>query len=129
MGWLVDRANRTRLTLIGVLCWTAATIATAFAPDFEAVAALRVGVAIAEAVLFPAAISMIADLFPPSRRAAATSAFVAFGVFGAFGAFMTVGVAVHLVGSGPVAIGGLFLAGSAERVKGRGVAERLEIGG
>src|SRR3546814_4994113 len=68
MGWLVDRANRTRLILIGVLCWTAATIATAFAPDFEAVAALRVGVAIAEAVLFPAAISMIADLFPPSRR-------------------------------------------------------------
>src|SRR3546814_2419028 len=44
MGWLVDRANRTRLILIGVLCWTAATIATAFAPDFEAVAALRVGV-------------------------------------------------------------------------------------
>src|SRR3546814_2964189 len=58
MGWLVDRANRTRLILIGVLCWTAATITTAFAHDFEAVAALRVGVALAEAVLFPAAISM-----------------------------------------------------------------------
>src|SRR3546814_10624322 len=53
---------------------------------------------------------MIADLFPPSRRAAATSAFVAFGVFGAFGAFMLGGVAVHLLGSEPVAIGGLFLA-------------------
>src|SRR3546814_8801568 len=35
MGWLVDRANRTRLILIGVLCWTAATIATAFARSEE----------------------------------------------------------------------------------------------
>src|SRR3546814_7450361 len=53
---------------------------------------------------------MIADRLPPSRRAAATSAFVAFGVFGSFGAFMLGGVAVHLLGSEPVAIGGLFLA-------------------
>lgn len=110
MGWLADRVRRTRLILAGVLCWTTATIATAFAPSFETVAILRVGVAVAEAVLFPAAISMIADLFPPDRRAAATSVFVGFGVFGAFGAFMLGGVAVQLLGSEPVAIGSLFLA-------------------
>lgn len=110
LGWLADRVNRTRLILAGVLCWTAATIATGFAQSFETVAFLRVGVAIAEAVLFPAAISMIADIFPTERRAAATSAFVAFGVFGAFGAFTLGGIAVHLLGTEPVSLFGASLA-------------------
>jgi MFS family permease len=110
MGWLADRTNRARLILTAVLAWTGATIATAFAPSFGTVAGLRIGVAISEAVLFPAAISMIADLFPPARRAAATSAFIAFGVFGAFGAFTLGGIAVQLLGDAPVRLAGIALA-------------------
>ena len=109
MGWLADRVNRARLVLAAVTIWSTATILTGFAPNFETVAALRVGVAIAEAALFPVAISIIADLFPPERRAAATSIFIAFGVFGAFGAFFLGGVVVQWLGSSPVLILGFVM--------------------
>ncbi|WP_417591567.1 MFS transporter [Parasphingorhabdus sp.] len=109
MGWLADRFNRTRLVLAAVTIWSSATLLTGFAPNFETVAGLRIGVAIAEAALFPVAISIIADLFPPARRAAATSTFIAFGVFGAFGAFFLGGVVVQWLGDSPVSFLGYVM--------------------
>lgn len=109
IGWLADHVNRTRLVLAAVTIWSSATILTGFAPNFETVAGLRIGVAIAEAALFPVAISIIADLFPPERRAAATSIFIAFGVFGAFGAFFIGGAVVQSLGDTPVSLLGYVM--------------------
>ena len=69
-GW-VDRANRTRILIMGVALWSAATAATGWAEGFVSLAVTRALVGIGEATAFPVAISMIADLYAPDRRARA----------------------------------------------------------
>jgi MFS family permease len=91
LGHLADRGNRRTLLIGGVLVWSAATVAAGFADSFATLAITRAGVGIGEAVLTPVAISMIADLFAPQRRALPTSI------------FSTVGAAM---GSGSLIIGG-----------------------
>lgn len=68
LGFLVDRANRTKLVAIGVAIWSAATIWTGTAKTFVTLFAARASVGIGEAVLSPAAFSMIGDSFPKERR-------------------------------------------------------------
>lgn len=67
-GRLADRTNRRRLILLGIAIWSAATIANGFAQSFAQLVVCRVFVGIGEAVLMPAAVSMLADMFPPERR-------------------------------------------------------------
>lgn len=64
----VDRGNRKLILLLGVALWSAATALTGWAEGFASLAATRVLVGVGEATAFPVAISMIADLFSPSRR-------------------------------------------------------------
>lgn len=71
----VDRGNRLRLVLAGLLFWSAATAAFAFGRSYEALLWARVGVGIGEAVLAPAAYSLIADLVAPERRGRALAAY------------------------------------------------------
>jgi len=68
LGFLVDRANRTKLVAIGVALWSAATIWTGTAKSFVTLFMARASVGIGEAVLSPAAFSMIGDSFPKERR-------------------------------------------------------------
>ena len=68
LGFLVDRANRTRLVAIGIAVWSAATIWTGTAKSFVSLFAARASVGVGEAVLSPAAFSMIGDSFPRERR-------------------------------------------------------------
>lgn len=94
LGRLADYLARRNLIVAGVVLWSAATVACAYARCFEELFAARVAVGIGEAVLAPAAFSLISDLFPPSRRG------TAIGVF-AMGIVLGTGVAI--------AVGGLLL--------------------
>lgn len=77
LGWLADRVNRVRLIAIGIFLWSVMTISCGLATDFGALFLGRVGVGVGEATLVPAAISLLADLFRPQRRALPMSVFTA----------------------------------------------------
>jgi MFS family permease len=75
LGRFVDRGNRRNLIIVGLLFWSLATGLFAFAQNFTYLLLARVGVGIGEAVLAPAAYSLIADYIEPSRRGRALAAY------------------------------------------------------
>ena len=77
LGLLADRISRRTLVTIGVLVWSLATIGGGFAASFGALFTSRLLVGLGEAALGPAAVSLIADLFPPDRRGRPLSVFLA----------------------------------------------------
>ncbi|WP_380871675.1 MFS transporter [Sphingomonas sp. DBB INV C78] len=96
---LADRTNRRNLIVTGVLLWSGATIASAFAASFETLLFLRLGVALGEAVLIPSAVSMIGDLFTRDRRNLPTSVFLGVGTSGGSAALIIGAAGLQLVGS------------------------------
>lgn len=76
LGRMADRTCRKCLIMIGMLVWSAATVAGGLATSFGQLFAARVLVGIGEAALAPAAQSLIGDLFPPHKRGLATAIFV-----------------------------------------------------
>ena len=72
-----DRHSRVWLITGGMIVWSAMTVASGFARNFIQLAAARLGVGLGEATFTPAAHSLIADYFPPHRRATALSIFAA----------------------------------------------------
>ena len=100
---VADRGNRRNLILAGVVIWSLTTIGSAFAPNFLTLALCRTGVGIGEAALTPAALSMIASLFPEARRHGPISVFLAAGVLGATGGFMVAAGALDLIHAGGLA--------------------------
>ena len=75
LGSLADRFSRTRVIAFGVFVWSVCTTASGFAQTFEQMALARFFVATGEAALVPAAVALLADVFPPTRRGAATGIF------------------------------------------------------
>jgi MFS family permease len=75
LGRFVDRGNRRNLIVVGLLFWSLATGLFAFAQNFTELLLARVGVGIGEAVLAPAAYSLIADYIEPARRGRAMAAY------------------------------------------------------
>lgn len=75
-GLCVDRFNRRNLVLGAGLLWTVATAAASLAENFTHLAISRMFVGGAEAVLFPAGMSMIADTFDRRHLPAANSLFL-----------------------------------------------------
>ncbi|TDN58672.1 MFS transporter [Paraburkholderia sp. BL10I2N1] len=75
MGTLADRFSRTRVIAAGVMIWSVCTVASGYAQNFEQMVAARFLVASGEAALVPAAVALLADLFPPHRRGTAISIF------------------------------------------------------
>ena len=90
----MDRGRRVIFVAVGVTLWSATTVASGFASNYMILLALRSGTAIGEAVLTPAAISMIGDLFPRDRRALPTSLYVATGAWMSSGAFVIGAIAL-----------------------------------
>ncbi len=72
-GWLADRGNRKYLIGFGLLVWSLFSGLTGFANDFWTLFFCRVMVGVGEATLGPAAISLLSDYFPPTKRATVTS--------------------------------------------------------
>jgi MFS family permease len=77
IAYFLDRGSRVRLVLAGVILWSLCTMLSGFAQNYALLFTLRAGVAIGEAVLTPAAISLIADLFPRERRTLPSSVYMA----------------------------------------------------
>lgn len=68
LGTVADRYHRPRLIAAGLSVWSAMTAASGAAKTFLHLASARVFVGIGEATLTPAALSMLADVFPASKR-------------------------------------------------------------
>ncbi|QWT16213.1 MFS transporter [Sphingobium xenophagum] len=98
LAHMLDRSHRIRLLCVGVMLWSLATLASAFAPGFTELAFCRAGVAIGEAVLSPAAVSLLADMFPREKRAAPTAVFTAVAAGMSSGAFVLGGWAFQAAG-------------------------------
>ncbi len=72
-GRMADKGSRAKLIAIGLLIWSLFSGLTGFATGFWSIFACRVMVGVGEATLGPAAISLLADYFPPNKRATVTS--------------------------------------------------------
>jgi MFS family permease len=72
-GRLADKGSRTKIIAIGVAVWSLFSGLTAFADGFWTLFFCRVMVGVGEATLGPAAISLLSDYFPPTKRATVTS--------------------------------------------------------
>lgn len=94
-GSLVDRHNRRTLLAVAIGLWSVMTISCGLANSFGQLFIGRVGVAVGEAALMPAAYSMLSDLFHPHQRGKAA---------GVFGTGMAMGNGLSVM------ISGLFVA-------------------
>lgn len=86
-GRMADRVSRRNMIAAGLVTWSVASAATGLATGFWSLLACRVVVGIGEASLGPAAMSLLADAFPASRRATAQSVYSAGVPVGAAAAF------------------------------------------
>jgi MFS family permease len=103
LGFLADRTSRRNLIFVGVLVWSLGTLACGLSRSFGELFAARIVVGLGEAVLSPAAISLISDYFPPSRRGFAVGCFLS-GIAMGIGASILIGGAVlRLVEMGALA--------------------------
>ncbi len=69
IGWLVDNRPRRPIIFIGVVLWSIAAAGCGLAARYWHLALTRIGVAVGEASLAPAAYSLMSDIFPPRRLA------------------------------------------------------------
>ncbi|MET0137377.1 MAG: MFS transporter [Sphingobium sp.] len=68
LGLVADRTARRNLIIGGIALWSIATIGGGLAHNFGSLFLFRMLVGLGEAALSPAAISLIADLFPEGKR-------------------------------------------------------------
>lgn len=97
LGRLIDRVHRPRTVSAGIAVWSAMTVACGFATSFGGLFVARMGVGVGEAVLSPAAYSMISDSFDRRRLGLAMGVFGLGSAIGAGLAFMIGGAVVSLV--------------------------------
>lgn len=76
-GWLGDRGARLVTVTIGVLVWSAATVASGLAPTFALLLLARSVIGVGEATYAVVTPSLISDFYPPDRRASALGVFYA----------------------------------------------------
>lgn len=82
-GQLADRVSRTKLLAACALLWSVTTLLCGFATGFYMLIAARMLVAVAEAPITAASVSLISDLYPHHRRAFAISCFSSAPTFAA----------------------------------------------
>ncbi len=80
MGRISDGLSRKKLMAFGLVTWSIMTALGGAAGSFAMLALARVGVGVGEAVANPCSSSLLADMFPPRRRAWALSVVLS-GVF------------------------------------------------
>lgn len=99
-GWAVDRFARKWIIGPGCALWCVMTAACGLAGSFGQMFVARLGVGLGEATLSPGAASVIADLFPPHRRALAMSVYAMGGSLGVGISLIAGGLVVGLVSRG-----------------------------
>ena len=68
---LADRGSRRTIIAVGLALWSAMTAASGVAASYAQLALARIGVGVGEAACTPPAHALLADYFPPERRATA----------------------------------------------------------
>lgn len=79
IAWLADRKSRVWIMTAALAMWSAMTAACGLAQNFVQLFAARLGVGVGEAGGVAPAYSLIADYFPPEKRARALSIY-SFGI-------------------------------------------------
>ncbi len=74
-GLLGDRLNRPRFAALGIALWSGATVLSASARSFSQLLFARAAIGVGESCYAPLSTAMIADSFPPARRAASLAVF------------------------------------------------------
>ena len=92
-GMLADRVSRRKLLISALVLWSGITAACGAATGYATLLLTRAGVGAAESGGPPAALSMIADAFPPAMRGRAAGLFYAAGAVGTVSSF-TAGAAI-----------------------------------
>jgi MFS family permease len=100
LGYLADRVSRRNLIVCGIVVWSLATLACGLSRSFGQLFTARLFVGLGEAVLSPAAISLIRDYFPPSRRGTAVGLFLSGIAMGVGTAILIGGAVLHAVDAG-----------------------------
>jgi MFS family permease len=103
LGFLADRISRRNLIFAGVSVWSLGTIACGLSHNFAEIFASRIVVGMGEAALSPAAISLISDYFPPSRRGTAVGFFLSGIAMGSGVAILIGGGVLHAIEVGALA--------------------------
>jgi MFS family permease len=83
VAWLADRSSRKKIIAVSLAIWSAMTAASGLAQNFPQLLLARIGVGIGEAGSSPPSHSIIADLYPPDRRAGAMGVYSLGVVLGA----------------------------------------------
>ena len=99
-GRMADVLQRRRVLIAGTTVWCLGTLACGAAPSYALLFAGRVLVGVGESALTPAAVSMIADTFPPHRRGTAIGIFLMGTVLGGPAAITIGGVLLQLAQNG-----------------------------
>ncbi|MGK6319987.1 spinster family MFS transporter [Sphingomonas sp. DT-204] len=98
VAWLADRTNRVRIIAIALAVWSGFTALGGLAMNFWQLLAARIGVGIGEAGSSPPSHSIIADLYPPEKRAGAMAVYsLGVGLGAAFGTIIG-GTVAHFYG-------------------------------
>lgn len=84
LSWLTDRSHRRNLLAACVAIWSAMTMLCGITRGYWDLLVARIGVGIGEAGGTPACNSIVADYFPASRRAMATTIFALGAPIGAW---------------------------------------------
>jgi MFS family permease len=98
VAWLADRYSRSSLIALALGLWSVMTATCGLAGGFATLFVARIGVGIGEAGGSPPSQSLIADYFPPARRARALGFFYLFIPFGFVIGYLTGGWLNDLVG-------------------------------
>ena len=94
LGRVADSRSRRGLIAWGILFWSLMTAACGLAKQYWQFVVFRIGVGAGEAALSPAAYSLMADSFPPEKRATAISVY-SMGIYlGAGMAFLLGGIVI-----------------------------------
>ena len=90
LGMLVDRFSRRWLLIAGICIWSIGTFGCGISDSFGMLFTSRLLVGIGEAVLSPAAVSMIGDMFPPRLQGRALGIYF-MGIEAGAGASLVIG--------------------------------------
>ncbi len=95
---LADKANRRNIIAVALALWSGFTVACGVAQNFIQLLLFRIGVGVGEAGSSPPSHSLIADLYPPEKRAGALAIYsLGVSLGGAFGTIIG-GTIAHYYG-------------------------------
>lgn len=103
-GRLIDRRNRRNLIAAGLAIWSLMTFLCGFAESFAQLFVARMGVGIGEAILAPATVSILSDMFDPKSRGRMMGIMLGGASIGTALSLITAGQILQAVGPGYVTV-------------------------